>query len=138
LQRIGQSALKMSSIVDELLLLASVRKMEDVKTGPLDMAAVVAQAQGRLYEMAASLQAEFVVPGASAWPRVLGYGPWIEEVWVNYISNALKYGGRPRASNWDFRLRIAGLGHPPLSLLVQVSRIANLKFSFGCATMGQG
>jgi signal transduction histidine kinase len=25
----------------------------------------------------------------------LGYGPWVEEVWVNYLSNALKYGGRP-------------------------------------------
>ena len=25
----------------------------------------------------------------------LGYGPWIEEVWVNYLSNALKYGGSP-------------------------------------------
>ena len=24
----------------------------------------------------------------------LGYGPWIEEVWDNYISNAIKYGGR--------------------------------------------
>ena len=27
----------------------------------------------------------------------LGYGPWIEEVWVNYLSNALKYGGMPSA-----------------------------------------
>jgi signal transduction histidine kinase len=26
---------------------------------------------------------------------VLGYAPWIEEVWVNYLSNAIKYGGRP-------------------------------------------
>ncbi len=24
-----------------------------------------------------------------------GYGPWVEEVWANYINNALKYGGRP-------------------------------------------
>ena len=29
------------------------------------------------------------------WPIALGYSPWIEEVWVNYISNAIKYGGRP-------------------------------------------
>jgi len=24
-----------------------------------------------------------------------GYAPWIEEVWVNFISNGLKYGGNP-------------------------------------------
>jgi signal transduction histidine kinase len=25
----------------------------------------------------------------------LGYGPWVEEVWFNYLSNSIKYGGRP-------------------------------------------
>ena len=25
----------------------------------------------------------------------MGYSPWIEEVWVNYLSNAIKYGGKP-------------------------------------------
>jgi signal transduction histidine kinase len=25
----------------------------------------------------------------------LGYAPWLEEVWANYISNAIKYGGQP-------------------------------------------
>ncbi len=29
------------------------------------------------------------------WPTAQGCLPWIEEVWVNYISNGLKYGGRP-------------------------------------------
>jgi hypothetical protein len=28
-------------------------------------------------------------------PVTLGYAPWIEEVWFNYLSNALKNGGRP-------------------------------------------
>jgi signal transduction histidine kinase len=26
---------------------------------------------------------------------VLGHGPWIEEVWVNYLSNAVLFGGEP-------------------------------------------
>jgi signal transduction histidine kinase len=39
------------------------------------------------------LQAEIILP--VAWPMALGYGPWVEEVWVNYLGNALKYGGRP-------------------------------------------
>jgi len=25
----------------------------------------------------------------------MGYAPWLEEVWANYITNALKYGGSP-------------------------------------------
>ena len=25
----------------------------------------------------------------------MGRGAWVEEVWVNYVSNAIKYGGRP-------------------------------------------
>ncbi len=29
------------------------------------------------------------------WPVALGYAPWIEEVWANYMSNAIKYGGQP-------------------------------------------
>jgi signal transduction histidine kinase len=28
-------------------------------------------------------------------PTALGYGPWLEEVWYNYISNAVKFGGTP-------------------------------------------
>jgi signal transduction histidine kinase len=30
-----------------------------------------------------------------AWPVAFGHGPWIEEVWANYLSNAMKYGGKP-------------------------------------------
>jgi len=57
------------------------------------MAAIVDAAQKRLAPLIAELQAEIVLPGA--WPVALGHGPWVEEVWVNYLSNALKYGGRP-------------------------------------------
>jgi signal transduction histidine kinase len=38
-------------------------------------------------------QARIVLP--EMWPLAIGYEPWIEEVWANYLSNALKYGGRP-------------------------------------------
>jgi len=90
---IAKSGRKMTNIIEELLLLASVRKMGDVKIEPLDMNAVVAEALERLAYMVAEYQAEIVTP--EVWPVALGYGPWIEEIWVNYISNALKYGGQP-------------------------------------------
>ena len=93
LRMIAQSGRKMSNIIDELLLLASVRKIEEVGTGPLDMASIVAEAQGRLADLIKERQAEIVL--AEAWPVALGYGPWVEEVWVNYLSNAIKHGGHP-------------------------------------------
>jgi signal transduction histidine kinase len=30
-----------------------------------------------------------------SWPQALGYAPWVGEVWLNLLSNALKYGGSP-------------------------------------------
>lgn len=83
---------KMSSIVNELQLLAGVRKA-DVELASLDMAAIVAEAQQRLAYMIEESRAAVVLP--EKWPEAWGYAPWIEEVWTNYISNAIKYGGQP-------------------------------------------
>ncbi len=87
------SGQKMTSIIDELLLLAGIRKMDEVDIGPLDMAAIVAEAYQRLAHLADQHRVTFVAP--ETWPEVRGYAPWVEEVWVNYFSNAIKYGGRP-------------------------------------------
>ena len=57
------------------------------------MGAVAAEAQGRLAHLITEYQAEVIVP--ETWPAALGYGPWVEEVWTNYLSNAIQYGGRP-------------------------------------------
>ena len=93
LRGIAKGGRKMNNIIDELLLLASVRKMEEVALESLDMAGIVTEAQRRLSHMIEEYQAEIIVP--DAWTAALGYGPWVEEVWANYLSNALKYGGRP-------------------------------------------
>ncbi len=88
----AQSGRKMSRVIDELLLLAGVRKME-LKMRPLDMASIVSEAIQRLADIIEVRQAKVVLP--KSWPLALGYGPWVEEVWINYLSNGLKYGGRP-------------------------------------------
>ncbi len=93
LRTMAQSGRKMSNIIDELLLLASLHKL-DIELEPLDMARVVRNTQERLAYMIDEYQADVILP-QDAWPAALGHGPWIEEVWVNYLSNALKYGGRP-------------------------------------------
>ncbi len=93
LTRINETGYKMRDIVNELLLLASVREMDEVQTGPLDMGALVNAALQRLEPQIRERQAEVSVP--EMWPTARGYAAWIEEVWVNYVSNALKYGGKP-------------------------------------------
>ena len=92
LHRLVQHALKMNNIIDELLLLAGVRQTE-VKLDPLDIASIVTGALQRLTYLTEAHRAEIILP--NAWPETLGYAPWVEEVWVNYLSNAIKYGGRP-------------------------------------------
>jgi two-component system sensor histidine kinase/response regulator len=69
-----------------------MRKAE-VEHMPLDMGAIVSEAQIQLSQMIAEYRAEIILP--AEWPVALGHVPWIEEVWVNYLSNGIKYGGKP-------------------------------------------
>jgi PAS domain S-box-containing protein len=92
---IARNAVKIDGIIDELLLLAQVRK-EKVELLPIDTARLVSEAQARLAFMIAESGVVIRVPGA--WPPALGHGPWVEEVWVNYLSNAIKYGRTPSAA----------------------------------------
>jgi len=78
------------NIIDELLLLSGVKKKEALLS-PVDMATVVRKSQQRLEFMIAEHKGYIQLP--LEWPTALGYGAWLEEVWVNYISNGLKYGG---------------------------------------------
>ncbi len=96
LKTIERTGYKLSTIINELLLLARLRKSE-VATAPLDMVRIVAESISRLTDSIKDAQAEIVWPDASTWPVALGYGPWVEEVWVNYLSNALEYGSTPLA-----------------------------------------
>ena len=89
---IGQAANKMDHIMNDLLLLASVGRVE-VEIKPLDTASIMTGVWHVLGQMIEEYQAIIVVP--DTWPVALGYGPWIEVVWTNYISNAMKYGGKP-------------------------------------------
>jgi signal transduction histidine kinase len=93
LKRVLQSGLKMNNMLSEILLLASVRNQSDVELFPLEMGRIVGEVRKRLRLQISKYQAELSLP--AAWPVALGHAPWVEEVWVNYISNGLKYGGNP-------------------------------------------
>ena len=92
LERVFSSAKKMGNIIDELLLLAKVRQ-DHVKTQPIAMKFIVDEAIQRLSHIIEENNAQIITQ--PEWPVALGYAPWVEEVWVNYVSNAIKYGGDP-------------------------------------------
>jgi signal transduction histidine kinase len=92
LHTIRRSCEKMASIIDGLLLLAQVR-MGEVEVTALDMGQIFAEVQVRLADLIEGYQARIETP--DVWPLALGYAPWVEQVWINYLSNAIKYGGHP-------------------------------------------
>jgi len=93
LNMILHSSIKMRNIIDDLLLLASIRSIREVETEPLEMAAVVQEALSHLTLRIEESNA--VIQQPDEWPQAVGYAPWVEQVWANYISNAIKYGGAP-------------------------------------------
>jgi len=87
---IVDTVLKMQSIIEELQRLAWIRK-DKINITPIDMHHHVKQALFRLHTMLDKYKPDIQIP--EQYPTALGYGPWVEEVWMNYLSNGIKYGG---------------------------------------------
>jgi PAS domain S-box-containing protein len=90
---IVDNGLRMQSIIEELLLLAEVQQVEDIDLEPLDMTGIISETQIRLSHLVNQHDAKVSVP--AAWPTALGHKAWVQEIWVNYVSNAIIHGGRP-------------------------------------------
>ncbi len=84
------AASRLGTIIDELLLLAGVRRQQ-ARIETLDMAALVAEAVDRLEELFRRSGATVVRP--TEWPVAAGHGPWVVHVWTNFLSNGAKYAG---------------------------------------------
>ena len=84
------AATRLSTIIDDLLMLAGVRQ-QHIRPGPLDTATLVTEALDRLEDLLKKTGAHVTVP--AAWPVAVGFAPWVTHVWVNYIGNAAKYSG---------------------------------------------
>lgn len=82
-----------NDVIHALLLLANVDRADDIELTPLDMESVLQDAISRLEPQIARTKAQLNLP--DSFPAVIGYPNWVTEVWANYLSNALKYGGKP-------------------------------------------
>jgi two-component system, sensor histidine kinase and response regulator len=95
LSLIQASAQQGRAATEALLKLAEVSQLDVLHTR---VAVDVKQAAQKALS---DLQTEIQQSGAQihwrdqSWPPALGYAPWIQEIWRNYLDNALKYSGHP-------------------------------------------
>jgi signal transduction histidine kinase len=93
LNSISACAQQMEIILESLLLLARIRRSDEVTLLPVDMNRVMIRVQERLSGELAASKARLST--SDTLPEVLGFEPWVDEVVANYMSNAIKYGGSP-------------------------------------------
>ncbi len=91
-RQISATAHKMDAIINNLLLFAKVNNTE-IPFESVDMNRVLENVLERLSQLIKEHHVQVDIPPSL--PFAIGYGPWIEEVWANYFSNAIKYGGKP-------------------------------------------
>jgi two-component system sensor histidine kinase/response regulator len=84
---------QMKGIIDGLLLLAKVDAEVDAEMTVLDMKLIMEEVTQSLSSVIRDYGANIYFP--QEWPLTKGYSSWVKEVWTNYISNAIKYGGSP-------------------------------------------
>jgi len=99
---IADSGRKMQSIIDALLLLANVRRSGEVPVVTLDMTAITTEVLRSLSPQIAERGASVDLP--ESWPAVMGHPVWVENIWVNYLGNALKYGTRSDGTPMSVRM----------------------------------
>ena len=87
-----RSSHQMRDIIDNLLLLASVRQ-QGIPITVVEMDAIIPELLTRLAYLMKQNECEVIMP--ETWPACYGNAHWLLEVWANYMSNAIKYGGRP-------------------------------------------
>lgn len=92
LQVIMSSGHKSLEIINSVRLLMVTSK-EEVEVELLDMRSIVLSVKQKLEPTRKKYYASITI--ADTLPKACGYSPWIEEVWMNYLSNGLKYGGTP-------------------------------------------
>ncbi|MGJ3240164.1 MAG: sensor histidine kinase [Anaerolineae bacterium] len=93
MHKVSDIAAQTDETINALLLLANIDRAGELDIQPLPMFELVETVLGRVELEIAERSAMVVLP--DEFPDSLGYREWVEEIWLNYITNALKYGGTP-------------------------------------------
>lgn len=86
----GLAAARLATIIDELLLLAGVRRQQP-RFDRLNMGPIVGEALARVDDLVRQSEAKVTLP--QSWPAGYGHTPWMVHVWCNYLVQALRHGG---------------------------------------------
>ena len=93
-EEIYRGTYKMEQIIDDLLLLAQIHRPEQLQLiDNIAMGDIVSLVLERLSPQLEEKSAE--IESTRPLPLVRGHATWLESVWFNYITNAIKYGGLP-------------------------------------------
>ena len=117
LDQVGDSAIQMGALIDELLAFARTGRQELSPT-EADMNAAVEDARGRL---GAEVKDRTIVWTVADLPRVRADYKLLRQVWVNLLANAIKYTRRTAGAeievgatrgpgHWEFFVRDNGVG----------------------------
>ena len=94
LEQIAIRAYQTNSIIESLLLLAQT---DDIEVYPVDMLDTAQRSLDHLHDLVVDRDARISLP--ETLPLAMGQTSLVEQVWDNYLSNALKYGGTPPQLN---------------------------------------
>lgn len=92
IRHVHHSGVDLSNIVEELLVLSSIRS-EEIELEPILMIEIIERARRRLTKFEEKIGLEIEIPEPLF--DALGVPNWIEEVWVSLLLNGIKQGGRP-------------------------------------------
>ncbi len=84
---------KMRNIIDGLLMLAKIRNQDKLEKSEVNMSEVLDSVMARLSDTISKAHASVTLP--FNWHNAMGNAIWIEEIWINLFTNAIKYGGNP-------------------------------------------
>lgn len=140
IEMIANSSKKMKDVIRELLLFASIDKI-DLVLKRFNMKDIIIEACTRLNYQITESNATISIDDAIL--DCTSYSAWVEEVWLNFISNAIKYGGdaphikitSTKASNNFIKYTVIdqgpGIRKEDIDHLFEENKLTSLKSSKG-------
>ena len=101
IKQIKRTAWKSSDIVEALLLLAGTSRHSSLIMNPIEMNYIMENVLSQLKPVTRTTGGTIHTP-EKPWPDVMGYSQWVEQIWINLITNGLKFGGESPEITLDY------------------------------------